>query len=80
MRNDLTCKSRICDIGSMQVQEFLEPTQAGFVLGISSAQVRKLAAEGVLPLAARTSRGVHLFRRADVERLRRAREKAREQE
>lgn len=48
----------------------LEPTAAGRVLDLSPSRVRALADEGKLPVAARTERGLRLFQRRDVERLR----------
>ncbi len=52
---------------------FLEPGEAARRLGVSVERVRQLAAAGLLPVAARTGRGVRLFQRAAVERLRRQR-------
>jgi hypothetical protein len=55
----------------------LEPTDVGLVLRLSASSVRRLADEGQLMPVARTRRGVRLFTEADVERLRKRREKAR---
>lgn len=54
----------------------LQPTEAGVLLGISWERVRQLADRFELRIAARTRRGGRLFHPADVERLRRKRERA----
>ena len=54
-----------------------EPCDAGRVLKLTGPSVRNLAKAGKLPTAARTPRGVFLFRVQDVERLRAQRERAR---
>ena len=65
------------DIADMPTEPLLlEPTDAGHRLGLSASRVRALADEGRLPIAAKTSRGLRLFRPADVERLRKEREEA----
>jgi len=57
----------------------LESGAVGRVLGVSAERVRQLADSGLLPVSMRTRRGVRLFRRADVERVRRQRASRREQ-
>ncbi len=42
--------------------------------GIGPGSVRRYCADGLLPVAARTPRGVRLFRPADVEKFRKTRE------
>lgn len=54
--------------------DLMTSSDAARILALSSDMVRLLARKGALPIAARTIRGVRLFRRADVERL--ARERA----
>jgi predicted site-specific integrase-resolvase len=49
---------------------FLEPADAAKVLDRTPATVRDYADSGRLPVAARTVRGLRLFRREDVEKLR----------
>jgi signal transduction histidine kinase len=49
--------------------DLLSPADAAQVLGLSVDMVRVLARDGRLPTAARSVRGVRLFRRADVEEL-----------
>ncbi len=46
---------------------FLEPSEVGRILNFSVARVRDLADEGRLIVAARTQRGLRLFRREDIE-------------
>jgi hypothetical protein len=48
---------------------FLQSSDAGRVLGMTGAGVRRLTARGVLTPAARTVRGDRLYRPGDVERL-----------
>jgi hypothetical protein len=50
-----------------EAEEFLEPSDAGRILDLTSDRIRGLALEGRLRVAARTPRGLRLFRRADVE-------------
>jgi len=45
----------------------LEPSDVGRILVLSAARVRDLAGEGRLTVAARTPRGLRLFRREDVD-------------
>jgi DNA-binding transcriptional MerR regulator len=59
------------------MQVLLEAHDAGRALEVSTARIRQLVAQGRLVPAARTRRGVRLFRAADVEALRRARERDR---
>jgi helix-turn-helix protein len=56
--------------------EYLTPGDAALVLGLSAQGVRLAAADGRLKIAARTAGGVRLFLRAEVERFRRERAKA----
>jgi DNA-binding transcriptional MerR regulator len=49
---------------------FLEPADAARVLDRTPATIRDYADSGRLPVAARTVRGLRLFRREDVEKLR----------
>jgi hypothetical protein len=49
--------------------DLLSPADAAQVLGLSADMVRLLARDGRLPTAARSVRGVRLFRRADVQDL-----------
>lgn len=59
---------------------FLEPTSAGLVLGLSASRIRALADEGELRVAARTTRGLRLFRPEDVAKLKARRQKAQEED
>jgi hypothetical protein len=52
-----------------RAEELLSPADAATVLSLSADMVRLLARGGRLPVAARSTRGVRLFRRADVEEL-----------
>jgi excisionase family DNA binding protein len=54
----------------------LAPQDAARLIGVSAQRIRQLHLEGRLP-ALRDSAGRRLFRRKDVERLRREREQAR---
>jgi DNA-binding transcriptional MerR regulator len=54
---------------SRRVVTFYEPADCARVLGVASDTVHELVDRGVLPIAARTPRGVRLCRPADVERL-----------
>jgi DNA-binding transcriptional MerR regulator len=56
-------------------KELLQPSEAGRRLGITGMRVKQLADEGVLPIAAKTSTGMRLFKAGDVEALRLQREK-----
>lgn len=56
------------------MSEFLLSADVARLVGITPASVRHLASLGRLPVAAVTESGVRLFRKADVERLRRERE------
>lgn len=55
-------------------EDLMHSSEAGRILGLSSEMVRKLANQKRLP-AQRTTSGVRMYRRADVERLRIEREK-----
>jgi len=55
------------------MQRFLTPSEAGRLLGLTAASVRRLEREGTLPAAARTEGGIRLFRRPDVTALARRR-------
>jgi excisionase family DNA binding protein len=48
------------------MQRFLTPAEAGRLLGLTAASVRRLARTGALPTAATTEGGIRLFRRAAV--------------
>ncbi len=54
-------------------KSLLEPGETARRLKLSVERVRQLADAGVLPVAARTGRGIRLFDRETVERLRRER-------
>jgi hypothetical protein len=56
------------------MQTLLEPRDAERILGLTSAGVRVVVDRGPLQPVAVTPRGVRLFREADVQALRRARE------
>jgi excisionase family DNA binding protein len=58
------------------MNDVLLTTEAAQLLHVTGNRVRQLEAAGQLP-ASRTSGGVRLFRRTDVERLARERERAR---
>jgi DNA-binding transcriptional MerR regulator len=53
--------------------ELLESADAGRILGLTPAAIRRLARVGALPVSIVTSRGTRLFRRGDVERFQRGR-------
>ena len=53
---------------SMSMDEWVLTGGAGRILGCGPDEVRRLERVGILP-AVRTSDGVRLFRRADVERV-----------
>jgi len=59
---------------STQNPDFVLTFECARILGLSDERVRQLAKEGKLPVI-RTSGGTRIFRRADVERLRRERER-----
>lgn len=59
-----------------QIPEYLMPSDAGQILGLSSAGVRLAAESGRLRVAATTPSKIRLFAREDVERLKRDRAKA----
>ncbi len=58
------------------MERLLAPAEVARLLGVSSQTVRVLADRGALRIAAKTSRGIRLFKPDDVERLRVARERA----
>lgn len=53
--------------------EYLTPTDAANILGMSAAGVRDAADDGRLRAAAITPKGMRLFLRVDVEAFKRAR-------
>jgi hypothetical protein len=55
--------------------EFLLPADAAHLLGLTPAGVKLAVKTGRLRVAAKTRRGVHLFRLEDVETFRRSRGK-----
>jgi len=55
------------------MERFLTPTEAGRVLGLTAASIRRLERLGTLPVAATTEGGIRLFRRTDVTALARQR-------
>ena len=59
-------------------QMFLEAGDVARELGLVPQSIRHLAKAGVLRVAATTPRGVKLFRPADVEVLKQARQAAKE--
>jgi excisionase family DNA binding protein len=59
------------------MERFLTTAEAGRLLGLTAASVRRLEREGVLPTAASTEGGIRLFRRPDVTALANRRAKAR---
>ena len=63
----------------MQKNRFLSTADAARVLGVTPATIRLMARRGDLPVAAMTEGGIHLFRRAAVERLARQRAKRKQQ-
>lgn len=60
-----------------QTEELLLPSDAAVILGLSSAGVKVAVRSGRLKVAAKTPRGVHIFRRKDVESFRRSRARQR---
>jgi excisionase family DNA binding protein len=48
------------------MERFLTPAEAGRLLGLTAASVRRLERVGALPAAATTEGGIRLFRRAEV--------------
>jgi DNA-binding transcriptional MerR regulator len=48
------------------MEHFLTPAEAGRLLGLVAASVRRLATLGTLPTAATTEGGIRLFRREEV--------------
>jgi DNA-binding transcriptional MerR regulator len=58
------------------MERFLTPAEAGRLLGLVAASVRRLSSLGTLPTAATTEGGIRLFRREDVLAL--ARHRARQ--
>lgn len=55
------------------MERFLTPAEAGRLLGLTAASVRRLERVGTLPAAAMTEGGIRLFRRPDVTALARQR-------
>lgn len=55
------------------MERFLTPAEAGHLLGLTAASVRRLERVGALPAAATTDGRIRLFRRADVTALARRR-------
>lgn len=51
------------------MERFLTTAEAGRLLGLTAASVRRLEQGGELPIAASTEGGIRLFRRADVAAL-----------
>jgi excisionase family DNA binding protein len=58
------------------MERFLTTAEAGRLLGLTAASVRRLEREGTLPVAATTEGGIRLFRRPEVTAL--ARHRARQ--
>jgi Helix-turn-helix domain len=58
---------------------YLSTADASRVLVVTPATVRLMAKRGELPIAGITEGGIQLFRRSEVERLAKSREKRREQ-
>lgn len=58
-----------------KADDLLESGDACHILHVGWRTLNRLAERGRLPVAARTPRGTRLFRRADVESLKRTREK-----
>lgn len=48
-------------------EPFLEPADAGRLVGLTGAGLNAAADRGHLPIAARTTRGTRLYRLADVQ-------------
>jgi len=63
----------------MKITHFLTAADAARVLDVTPATIRAMERRGVLPVAAMTEGGIHLFRRAAVERLARRRTKRKQQ-
>lgn len=61
--------------GNPSVTTLLEPADCGRALNVTSAQIHRLTDRGVLTPVARTVRGTRLYRREDVEAVRKARAK-----
>ena len=55
------------------MERFLTPAEAGRLLGLTAASVRRLERLGTLPAAATTEGGIRLFRRPEVAALARQR-------
>ena len=51
----------------MEATRYLSTADASRVLGVTPATVRQMVQRRVLPVAAMTEGGMHLFRRKDVE-------------
>lgn len=56
--------------------DLLTSLDASRELGCSPERVRQLAKDGTLPIANSTTGGIRLFKRSDVDRLKRERDKA----
>jgi excisionase family DNA binding protein len=63
----------------MEKNRYLSTADASRVLGVTPATIRLMARRGDLPVAAMTEGGIHLFRRAAVERLAKRRAKRKQQ-
>ena len=63
----------------METRRFLSAADAARVLGLTPAAIRAMVRREALPVAAMTEGGIHLFRRAAVERLARQRAKRKQQ-
>ncbi len=57
----------------MKITRFLSAADAARVLDRTPATIRAMVRRGVLPVAAMTEGGIHLFSRADVDALARRR-------
>ena len=57
--------------------EYLTPSDAANILGMSAAGVRDASDDGRLRVAATTPKGMRLFLRSDVERFKRERDRRR---
>ena len=55
------------------MERFLTTAEAGRILGLTAASVRRLERLGTLPSAATTEGGIRLFRRTEVAALARQR-------
>ena len=55
--------------GRGRMLEFIETGDVARIIERSPARVVQLSDAGLLPIAARTERGVRLFRREDIERF-----------